>query len=43
LLSRLGWKRAGTRYNTRGADKAGNVANYVETEQLVIRMLSIMF
>jgi hypothetical protein len=38
LLSRLSWKRAGTRYNTRGVDKAGNVANYVETEQVVIRM-----
>lgn len=30
LISRLGWKRAGTRYNTRGVDDDGNVANFVE-------------
>jgi len=36
LISRLSVKRAGTRYNTRGADKLGNVANYVETEQIVV-------
>ncbi|KAL0481087.1 phosphatidylinositide phosphatase [Acrasis kona] len=35
IISRLGCKRVGTRYNTRGADKLGNVANYVETEQIV--------
>ncbi|KAL0478754.1 phosphatidylinositide phosphatase [Acrasis kona] len=35
ILSRLSVKRVGTRYNTRGADKSGNVANYVETEQIV--------
>ncbi|KAK7060444.1 Inositol-1,4,5-trisphosphate 5-phosphatase 1 [Paramarasmius palmivorus] len=32
LLSRLGWKRAGTRFNTRGVDDDGNCANFVETE-----------
>ncbi|KZW04268.1 inositol polyphosphate phosphatase [Exidia glandulosa HHB12029] len=34
LISRLGWKRAGTRFNTRGVDDDGNVANFVETETL---------
>eukprot|EP01117_Protostelium_nocturnum_P004163 TRINITY_DN1546_c0_g1_i1.p1 TRINITY_DN1546_c0_g1~~TRINITY_DN1546_c0_g1_i1.p1 ORF type:complete len:581 (-),score=131.13 TRINITY_DN1546_c0_g1_i1:54-1796(-) len=36
LISRRNWKRAGTRYNVRGIDAQGNVANNVETEQLVI-------
>ncbi|KAG5652667.1 hypothetical protein H0H81_004159 [Sphagnurus paluster] len=31
LISRLGWKRAGTRFNTRGVDDDGNTANFVET------------
>lgn len=30
LISRLGWKRSGTRFNTRGVDDDGNVANFVE-------------
>ncbi|KAG8744568.1 inositol polyphosphate 5-phosphatase [Ceratobasidium sp. 414] len=30
MISRLSWKRAGTRYNTRGVDDDGNVANFVE-------------
>lgn len=30
LISRLGWKRAGTRFNTRGIDDDGNCANFVE-------------
>lgn len=30
LISRLGWRRAGTRFNTRGVDDDGNVANSVE-------------
>ena len=30
LVSRLGWKRAGTRFNTRGVDDDGNTANFVE-------------
>ncbi|KAJ4465875.1 inositol polyphosphate phosphatase [Lentinula lateritia] len=34
LISRLGWKRAGTRFNTRGVDDDGNCANFVETETL---------
>lgn len=34
LISRLGSKRAGTRFNTRGVDDDGNTANFVETETL---------
>jgi synaptojanin len=30
LISRLSWKRAGTRFNARGIDDDGNVANFVE-------------
>lgn len=30
LISRHGWKRAGTRFNTRGIDDDGNCANFVE-------------
>ncbi|KAJ7498702.1 SacI homology domain-containing protein [Mycena latifolia] len=32
LISRLSWKRAGTRFNSRGVDDDGNTANFVETE-----------
>ncbi|KAJ9119073.1 hypothetical protein QFC22_003564 [Naganishia vaughanmartiniae] len=35
LISRLGWKRAGARFKTRGVDDQGNVANFVETETVV--------
>ncbi|TCD69866.1 inositol polyphosphate 5-phosphatase [Steccherinum ochraceum] len=34
LISRLGSKRAGTRFNTRGVDDDGNCANFVETETI---------
>jgi hypothetical protein len=34
LISRLSCKRVGTRYNTRGIDDDGNVANFVESEIL---------
>lgn len=34
-ISRRGTRRAGTRYNKRGVDEEGNVANFVETEQIV--------
>ncbi|GJJ07292.1 hypothetical protein Clacol_001492 [Clathrus columnatus] len=30
MISRLGWRRAGTRFNTRGIDDDGNCANFVE-------------
>jgi phosphatidylinositol 4-phosphatase len=36
LISRRCRYRAGTRYNVRGGDAQGNVANEVETEQLVL-------
>ncbi|EAA35239.2 hypothetical protein GE21DRAFT_1369 [Neurospora crassa] len=32
IISRLSCKRAGTRFNSRGIDDDGNVANFVETE-----------
>jgi hypothetical protein len=35
LISRLGWKRAGTRFNTRGVDDDGNTANFVEVSSLI--------
>ncbi|GAA99670.1 uncharacterized protein L969DRAFT_17015 [Mixia osmundae IAM 14324] len=35
LISRLGSKRAGTRYNARGIDDDGYVANFVESETLL--------
>ena len=34
LISRLSCKRAGTRFNARGIDDDGNVANFVETETI---------
>jgi len=36
LISRRSRFRAGTRFTTRGADATGAVANYVETEQIVV-------
>lgn len=36
LISRLGWKRAGTRFNTRGIDDDGNTANFVEARYLAV-------
>ncbi|KTW30137.1 hypothetical protein T552_00615 [Pneumocystis carinii B80] len=35
LISRLSCKKAGTRFNSRGIDDDGNVANFVETEILL--------
>lgn len=32
IISKQSWKRAGTRFNVRGIDDDGNVANFVETE-----------
>eukprot|EP01028_Stygiella_incarcerata_P012986 TRINITY_DN81015_c0_g1_i1.p1 TRINITY_DN81015_c0_g1~~TRINITY_DN81015_c0_g1_i1.p1 ORF type:complete len:587 (+),score=135.05 TRINITY_DN81015_c0_g1_i1:136-1896(+) len=34
LISRMSRKRAGTRYNVRGMDEDGHVANFTETEQI---------
>ncbi|CAJ0928654.1 unnamed protein product, partial [Mesorhabditis belari] len=36
ILSRLSCERVGTRFNVRGANDMGNVANFVETEQLIL-------
>ena len=36
LISRRDSSRTGARYHTRGADTKGNVANFVETEQIVV-------
>lgn len=36
LIARRNIKRVGTRYFVRGVDKEGNVANAVETEQIII-------
>lgn len=33
---RRSWKKGGTRYNSRGIDEKGNVANFCESEQLVL-------
>ena len=35
LVSRRSVFRAGTRFNVRGVDLQGNVANFVETEQIL--------
>lgn len=36
IISRRSCYRAGTRYNIRGVDEQGEVANFVETEQLLL-------
>jgi hypothetical protein len=36
LVSRRGCTRQGTRFNMRGVDTEGNVANYAETEQVLL-------
>ena len=35
LISRLSCRRAGTRFNSRGMDDDGHVANFVETETVI--------
>jgi hypothetical protein len=42
LISRRRHLRGGTRYNARGIDDQGSVANFVETEQIV-KMENIVF
>jgi hypothetical protein len=34
LITRRSWAKGGTRYNSRGIDHQGNVANFCETEQI---------
>ncbi len=41
LISRLGWKRAGARFRTRGIDDEGNVANFVEVKYMVYDRTSL--
>ena len=36
LITRRSWARGGTRFNSRGVDVKGNVANYCETEQILL-------
>lgn len=43
LISRLSCKRAGTRFNARGIDDDGNVANFVETETIFYSPAGIAF
>ena len=35
LITRRSWKKGGTRYNSRGLNVKGQVANFCETEQIV--------
>ncbi len=43
LISRLSCRRAGTRFNSRGIDDDGNVANYVETETVLYHPSGLCF
>ena len=43
LISRLSCRRAGTRFNARGIDDDGNVANFVETETLLYHPSTLCF
>lgn len=38
LISRLSCKRAGTRFNSRGVDDDGNVANFVEVSIYAVQV-----
>ena len=42
LISRLSSERAGTRFNTRGVNDDGHVANFVETEQVSICVIHVL-
>jgi inositol-1,4,5-trisphosphate 5-phosphatase len=43
MIARRQWKMGGTRYNARGIDDDGNVANQTETELIVILQNSQVF
>lgn len=43
VISRLSCKRAGTRFNSRGIDDDGNVANFVETETIYWSPSGVLF
>lgn len=36
MITRRSFKKGGTRYNARGMDTKGQVANFCETEQIII-------
>jgi synaptojanin len=36
LITRRSWAKGGTRYNSRGIDTHGNVANFCETEEIIL-------
>lgn len=42
LISRLSCERVGTRFNVRGIDDNGHVANFVETEQVFRKFTSLL-
>jgi hypothetical protein len=37
LISRRRWLLGGTRFNSRGIDDDGNTANFVESEQIIVK------
>lgn len=43
VISRLSCQRAGTRFNSRGIDDAGHVANFVETETIYWSPTGVLF
>lgn len=43
IISRLSCRRAGTRFNSRGIDDDGNVANFVETETIYWSPAGVLF
>ena len=43
VISRLSSRRAGTRFNSRGIDDSGNVANFVETETIFWSPIGLCF
>lgn len=43
VISRLSSRRAGTRFNSRGIDDDGNVANFVETETIFWSPIGVSF
>ncbi|CAK7223408.1 Inositol-1,4,5-trisphosphate 5-phosphatase 1 [Sporothrix curviconia] len=43
VISRLSCRRAGTRFNSRGIDDDGNVANFVETETIYWSPSGVLF
>lgn len=42
LISRLSCERAGTRFNVRGVNDLGHVANFVETEQVIFMNQTVL-